>query len=139
VPTEIGRMSYFFLWSLGMAKPSRWCQLVGVEGRHVAYSAALTREDCLPTRGYSIESVGVLRWLKRIDVERQRIQLFVAVTAVGDFIGFGQALERDTIRRHKATLVSQAVRALVESGVSHHVHNRTMLLEAGVVEVVAGP
>jgi hypothetical protein len=110
-------------------------QLVaGVKGRRVAACATLTLEDFPAARGDGIELVGIRRWLQRVNVECQRIELFIAVTAA-DLVGIGQFAEAGKVGWNEPGVIRQVVRALVKRSVAHHVHQGTMLLEACAVEV----
>ena len=55
--------------------------VVGIERRGVADRAALSGEDLLAVAGVLVKWVGVGRRFERLDIERQRVKLLVAIAS----------------------------------------------------------
>ena len=99
---------------------------------------SLRGEDLFAARCCGVELVGVGRGLERIDVERESVELLVAVAASdGDGIsGVGQFLEVGNVGGNEAVEAGESVRALVEGGVAHEIDDGVLLLQAGAIEIV---
>lgn len=89
--------------------------VAGIEGRGVAGAAAGALEDGLATGGEGGVLVGIGRGLEGVDVERQGVELGVAVADAG----------------------SGADHVLDEGGVAHEVADGLLANEAGVIEEAA--
>src|ERR1700751_213331 len=109
----MGRISYFFRCLCGTIS---WRQLVvGEKGRRVAHCAAFPLEDRLPALSDSVKRIGVRGRLQVIDIERQGVELFVAVTTLSHRVR--QFLEPREVRRNKAMVVGEGVATVKSSSV----------------------
>ena len=77
-------------------------------------------------RGEGIELVLIRGRLERIDVQRECVQLLIAVTAKP--FGSRQLLESRHIGRYEPRIAGQAIRSLVHCCISHQVANRAVYL-----------
>jgi hypothetical protein len=139
VPTEIGRDVVFLAGAGGRSEAVDGCQLViGVERRSMACGAAFASEDRFAARRRRIETIRIRRGVERIDVQRQRIHLLVAVAAVRDesrLLGIGEGLEIGKIGGDQSVETGQVVAALVQGRLAHQVDDGPLLLQAGAIQI----
>jgi hypothetical protein len=134
VRTEIGRISYFFRWSSGMRKPSVRRQLViRIQRRGMARGAPFALENLLATPGDVVKLVRVRRRLRRIDVKRQRVKLFIAVAAA--VFRVRKLIEGGRPDGNETRIAGPIVGALIERRVAHQVNNRVLTLQSRGVQV----
>src|SRR5215467_15464866 len=97
---------------------SRRQSVIGIKRWRMAAGTTLALEDFLPSLGQGIKLVRVRRRLERIDVERQRIKLLVAVARLRRRVR--QLAEVFSIR-DEVTVAPEQLSVLIERGIAHEV------------------
>src|SRR5215510_1448492 len=108
--------------------------VIRVERRRVAYGAAFLYKHFLTARSQAIELVRVRRRLERVNVERQSVELLVAVPVASRRVGQGSEV---TGRRNESAVAGQIRGALIQRGVTHQVRNRTMPYHGSMIKVLS--
>src|SRR5262245_2643742 len=112
-------------------EPLDGCQLVvRVERRRVARGATGALEYSLTACGKGVELVRVGWRLQRIDVDRQRIELLVAVTRVGD-----RSTRWKILGGAEVAVSREKLRILIQRGVAHQIGDRSVTNQTRVIEV----
>jgi hypothetical protein len=112
--------------------------VVGIERRRVTGGASFAREDLLAARRRCVEFVRVWRWLEGIEVERECIELLVAVAA-SDVRGLRQGLKIGYVSRDEAVEAGERIPTLIESGIAHEIDDGVLLLQTGSIKIMTVP
>src|SRR2546425_5791483 len=97
--------------------------VVGVKRRSMAFGAALLFEDPAATCSCATGWIRVGRWLERVEVFRERVQLCVAIARAA---GFG--------RRVVGTVTGIGSDVLGDRRITHQITNVAVADQTGVVE-----
>src|SRR5881409_3976433 len=109
------------------------CKLVVcVKRRRMATRASFALKYFLSAFGQSVKLVRIRRGLERIDVQRQRIKLLVAVARLRRRVG--QLAEVFSIRNEIAVAPEQ-LSVLIERGITHEVPDRAMADKPSVIQI----
>src|SRR5579871_1248033 len=99
----------------------------------MAAGASLLLENVLPAPRTLIKGIRIRRGLQRVEIQRQRIELFIAITYLFWVCGLEIAVVRTYLKPASAATVGP--KALVYDRVTHKIGDGPMPCEARGVEI----